>query len=248
MDATSPIPPGPIDVHCHLLIDVDDGCQTPAQALGGIARMRRRGFVGSVCTPHLFPVLFADNTPANVARWVDDLRRRVDQAGIDYALWPGGELRIADDNIEWMRTHGVPTLGDGRSVLFDHWNGHWPSAGDALCAWLLGEGYTPILAHPERMPLDDAALGRLLDRLQAMGVLLQGNFNSFSGGEGEAAAVWARRLLREGRYFLLASDLHDPDHTEGRFEGLAIAQVEAGPEVVAELIETNPRQVLGLIE
>jgi hypothetical protein len=79
-----------------------------------------------------------------------------------------------------------------------------------------------------------------------MSVRLQGNLNCFSGGEGPAAAALARRLLREGRYFVLGSDLHDPKRSEGRFEGLAMATIEAGPEKVEELIVTTPRKILGL--
>ena len=245
MDAITELLDGPIDMHCHLIPGVDDGCQTVRQSLDCIRQMQRRGYVGSVCTPHVFPRLFPDNTPTDIARFTAELQREVDEAGIDYRLWPGGELRIDETPIAWMAEHGVPTLGGSRYVLCDQWSDDWLEKSDALCRHLIDRGYTPILAHPERMPLDDATLGKLLDRLGSMGVLLQGNLNCFAGGEGPAAAVWARRLLREGRYFLLASDLHDPGKADGRFEGLAIAEIEAGPEKLAEMIVTNPRKILG---
>ncbi len=245
--ADPPETPGPIDVHSHLIPGVDDGCDSVKDMLGCIEQLMQRGFTGSVCTPHVFPAMFPETTPANVRDWVAALQEDVDAAGLDYQLWPGGEVRIISGMIDWMAEHGVPTLGDSRYVLMDTWGDAWPDEGDELCEHLVTQGYTPILAHPERMPISDDVLADLLDRLNAMGVLLQGNFNSFSGAEGPSAATWAARLMREGRYFLLASDVHHPHDMETRFEGLALAEIEAGPEQLADMIVANPRKVLGLV-
>ena len=94
------------------------------------------------------------------------------------------------------------------------------------------------------MGFQDAELSRILDALQQMGVRLQGNFNSLSGGEGPAAEEWARRLLREDRYYLMASDMHHPGSLEGRFNGLRWLEEELGPAKTSQILEERPQALL----
>lgn len=228
------IPRGRIDLHSHLLPGIDDGCVDVAESAACVEQLIGRGFVGSVCTPHMWPTQFPDITPANVARWVDGLREELRRRSLDYTLWTGGELRIDPMIIDWMQTHGVPTLGDSRYVLVDHWGPLWPLQADELFDYLAAEGYRPILAHPERLGYDEQGMGEVLEDMAGRDVLLQGNFASLSGGEGPDAATWGRRLLREGAYDLLAMDMHRYDMLPPRFEGLAVAAMDLGDQVLDE--------------
>lgn len=237
---------GRIDLHSHLLPGIDDGCRSLDDSLECVRQLREQGYIGSVCTPHVFLTLFPDNTPENIARGVEMLRGELAAAGIDYHLWPGGELRIAPQTIEWLESVGVPTLGESRAVLFDFWGQDWPPYADFLCDWLLERGYQPILAHPERMGLPLPLLTPLLDDLQSRGVLLQGNLNSISGGEGPQARQIALELLKDGRYHLIASDMHRPNKLAGRFAGLQMLEEQIGSEQVREYLELRPRRLLGL--
>ena len=235
---------GRIDLHCHLLPGIDDGCQTLAQSLECVARWMAAGFVGSVCTPHVGPNWYQGNTPDNIARWVPEFRRQLAEAGLAYHIWDGGEVRISAETMEWFSYWGLPTLGPGRCVLLDYWGHHWPDFAGDTCRFLLDNGYQPILAHPERMGLADGELNAVLDDLQSSGVWLQGNLNSLSGGEGETAQRRARKLLRDDRYFVLATDTHAPSSLPGRLDGLAKISAEFGDERIATLLEERPREVL----
>ena len=94
------------------------------------------------------------------------------------------------------------------------------------------------------MGLEPDELDELLNSLQERGVLLQGNLNSLSGGEGPFAQMLADRLLAEGRYFLLASDTHGPDSVPGRIAGLASVRQRCGEEAVRMLLEQRPREIM----
>ena len=89
-------------------------------------------------------------------------------------------------------------------------------------------GYRPLLAHPERMPLDEATFRTAIEQTLATGAVLQGNLHSLAGGEGDTAAARSRTLLAEGRYHVLASDTHRPAQVPGRAAGLAVAAEIAG--------------------
>jgi protein-tyrosine phosphatase len=240
----SPPTTGRIDLHSHLLPGLDDGCRSLSEAIECVAALKQRRFVATVCTPHMFPEMFPDNTPHRVHEDVARLREQFAEHRVNYLIIPGGELRLSGDALEWVQDHGVPTIGESHYVLTDHWGDHWPDHADALLQWLIDQGYRPILAHPERMDFDDQLLQDVLAHLNAMGVLVQGNFNSLSGGEGRQAARRSLRLLREDNYHLLAMDMHRPDSLPGRFEGLARAEIEVGPDYLEELVTTRPRRIL----
>ncbi|MCC7203924.1 MAG: hypothetical protein IT441_02505 [Phycisphaeraceae bacterium] len=244
--ATLP-PTGRIDIHAHLIPGVDDGCQTIEESLACVRLLKQNGYVGTICTPHMAWVDdLPECTPAHVAEWVSQLRRQLKEHGENYAIWPGGELRLFDGVIDWLKQHGVPTLAGSRCVLTDMWETRWPTYAIPAFRWLLDQGYQPILAHPERLNCPEELPARLVE-VQAMGVWLQGNANCFTGAEGYHADIFVRQFLAEGRYRLLGLDMHRPDTLPSRFDGLDIAQRESGPKLVNVLTITAPRRdIFGL--
>lgn len=235
--------PGLIDLHSHLLPGIDDGCRSIEESVECIDRLILAGYVGTICTPHIWGPGYPDNTPANIARWTADLRRELDLRKLDYRLWPGGELRIFEGVVEWMQEHGVPTLAGSRCVLFDFWGDRWPQWAQPAIRWLIDHHYQPVLAHPERMRLahdsDD-----FIRELQRAGVWLQGNFASITGHEGDHARRIFRQYLAEGRYKFLAMDMHGPETLDPRFDGLATVATDFGDDLVFDLCDRKIRQLI----
>lgn len=240
---SAPRSPGRIDLHSHLLPGIDDGCASLAESLESIRVLKQYGYVGSVCTPHCWPMQYPHITPSHIKAWRDALKQEVDRAGLDYALWTGGELRVYPGAIEWMRTHGVPTLGDSMYVLCDFWEPRWQRWIDECFDWLMDQGYTPILAHPERSPTK-VGYDEQLDELAARGVLLQGNLRCFTGEEGFYPDQNVRRYMDENRYTLLALDMHRPDTLQGRLDGIALAAEAYGADRVEAMLDDAVRRVL----
>ncbi len=238
-------PPGRIDVHSHLLPGLDDGCQTLDESISCVRRLIDRGFVATICTPHMWAHLPA-NTPDHVAALTAQLQSHISAAGLDYRVYPGGELGLRDGAIAWMQQHGVPTLAGSRCVLTDFWADQWPDMVDETLQWLLDQGYQPILAHPERIPCHES-LDERLRSLEDRGVWLQGNVRCYTGEEGYLPDLFIRQFLAEDRYRLLALDMHGPDSLPGRFDGLDLIARDMGPQVIEQLMVNAPRRdVLGL--
>lgn len=234
---------GRIDIHCHLLYGIDDGCQSFAETLECIERLKRAGYVGSICTPHVWPTNYPDNTPTNIDRGVASLNEELRAAGVDYQLWSGGEVRIAKESVTWMKAHGVPTLADSRCVLLDIWEAKWPRWFDKTVDWLMEEGYQPILAHPERSQCT-ATNPKKLIAMADRGVWLQGNFRAMTGEDGYQADRMVRELLQNGAYKLMALDLHSPICLESRLDGLQLVAMEFGDEAVEALTVRNVRELV----
>lgn len=237
------IPPGRIDIHSHLLPGIDDGCETLDESLDSIRRLKDFGYVGTICTPHCWPNNFPHITPAHIQVWTESLQQEIDSAGLDYRLWTGGELRIYPGAIQWMQANGVPTLAESNYVLCDFWEPNWQDWIDETIDWLLEQGYRPILAHPERSPTHDDYDAHL-DRIVGKGVLLQGNLRCFTGEEGHYPDQAVRQYMNEGRYALLALDMHRPNALQGRLDGIAIASEEFGENTINAMIDSEVRRLL----
>jgi protein-tyrosine phosphatase len=192
----------------------------------------------------VWPELYPANTAAAIRAWVEELREVLRQADVEYELWPGGEVRIAPRISGWLDSHGVPTLGSSRAVLVDYWGRDWPTFADELLDWLLERGYQPILAHPERMGLDDAELTRVAESLARRGVWLQGNLRSLAGGEGRQARRQLETLLQRDAVYALATDTHNPEDIDGRLAGIDVLLKLHGPDAATRLLATRSGEIL----
>ena len=238
---------GRIDVHSHLIPGVDDGCRGLGETLRCVERLIAAGYVGSLCTPHIWPLSFPDNSPGRVRELTAALQDDLTKHGLDFQLWPGGELRLWPDVIPYLEDFGVPTLADSRHVLMDFWEGHWAPYVDDAFEWFLERDYIPVLAHPERIGIADIEeLADRLDRAAERGVLLQGNAAPITGHDGPHAQGRIRRFFGEGRYSLIGLDLHRPDTLEPRLRGLGVLGDLFTREAIDALTVDAPRHLLGV--
>jgi len=241
-DGTSgPPPTGRIDIHSHLLPSVDDGCFDFEESLACVRKLQEAGFVGSICTPHFNPTDLICNNIEHIRTLTEMLDEELRDAGVEYRIWPGGELRLYDGVVDALKRGGVPTLADSRCVLVDFWVKKWPRWVVPAFEWMLEQGYQPILAHPERLACAkglDVRLGELTE----LGVWLQGNFRPMTGQDGSEANRWVRRLLSEGRYRFMALDMHRPDSLDSRLDGMQLVEAEFGESVLDRLTVDAPRK------
>lgn len=234
---------GWVDIHSHLLPGVDDGCRTFEESLECVRRLKKAGFIGSICTPHFLPDQPDCPRLEQIARWTSELQARLDQVGVGYRLWPGAEVRLFDGMESWLEVNRPPTLAGSRCVLVDFWEDGWPAWVNRSLDHLLRLGYQPILAHPERLKCVEA-VEQIVDELAEMGVWFQGNFRCFTGEEGQAAGQWVRRLLQQDRYHFLALDMHRPNQLAGRLVGMKIVEEEFGRDALLALTSDAPHDLV----
>jgi protein-tyrosine phosphatase len=239
---------GRIDVHSHLLPGIDDGCSNDQESIEAARALVDAGYTHTFCTPHVWPS-FPKNNIAGIRAAVAALQMQLNRADVPLKVIGGGELNLLQ---LWPQLKSIPdseivTYGlNSRYVLFDFWMEYYADCKaplEAAAEHLLSRGYKPILAHPERigaLQRDQTAITRLTD----LGVLLQ--LNSWCLGESASAitAEIATRLLKEGQYFLIGTDLHKPSGVEMRIAGIELARNIAGTELIDQLTIHNPRLLM----
>jgi protein-tyrosine phosphatase len=195
-----------IDLHAHILPDIDDGPPTLDSALEMARTAVAAGTRAMATTSHVgyhYTV-----TPEDIVRARAALAERLAAEGIELELLAGGE--VAPDRLPALDDDALRAvaLGGGPYVLFEC--PFSPVAGmEMMVADLQARGFGVLLAHPERSPSFQRDLG-LLTRLVERGALAQITTGSLAGGFGEHVRRAALTMLQAGVVHVLASDSHDP--------------------------------------
>lgn len=234
---------GYVDLHCHLLWGVDDGCETPDETLAAARLLVGFGFSDVAPSPHALPEL-----PSGDAERCD--RRRADVAellareGVRLALHPNAENRLDDAFMARAEGPGRRGIGaSGRWVLVEApFQADLPALPE-LVSRLRSLGVLPLLAHPERCA-ELQRRGRAEEAVR-LGAALQLNVGALAGLYGKKAQTVAERLLGEGLYAVAGTDLHGPHRApEWLDDALEALEKRAGLPEVERLFAVNPRRVL----
>ena len=232
---------GRIDIHSHLLPNLDDGCQSVDDALACARRLVGAGYTHSFCTPHVWTNL-PNNNVAKIPLAVRNLQLALDAAAIPLTLLPGGENNFTELRGPWEADLVTVNLAN-RYVLADIWVDALPDYFFEQVKRLQDRGLTVILAHPERMRAVQDKPG-LADDFNKLGLLLQGNLQCLGDPLHTHTRRTAERFLLEGRYTFLASDLHNSKSLGIRLQGLKNAIELAGDAVVDRLTIENPQMLM----
>ncbi len=210
-----------LDLHCHILPEIDDGAASLDEALSMARFCVRDGITHITATPHChrhLRMLRADILP-HVARFNDELRR----AEIALTVLPGAEIQVFDSAV-YRRDFEAGLychLGDGRAftLLEFSWDGRrYPSDAAELVQWLREQGMRPIIAHPERHDFFRAEPVRLRALTDA-GAWLQVTVDSLLGNHGGAPQTAGEQMLCDYPEAVLATDAHNLKRCSGLSAG-----------------------------
>lgn len=195
-----------IDIHCHLLPAVDDGPGTVEQTIEMARRAVEEGVTAIVVTPHAFHPQF-ETEDLNVQEAAATLQNVLHQEGIKLDIYPGQEIRVFGDLVQALEDGEALSLAGSRYVLVEFPSDTVPAYAEQLFFRLQTEGYTPVIAHPERNKELATNPKRLMDFVSS-GALSQVTTSSLTGEFGQNVKEIAFVFLRNGLSQLVASDAH----------------------------------------
>ncbi len=232
-----------IDVHCHIIPEIDDGSKSVTQTFKMAEAASKLGYKGIFATPHY--IKDSHETSSNdIKNSVDVLNKQFLEKGIDIKLYCGNEVYFCTDVLNLIESQKVCTLGNSKYVLIE-----FPMNGTALNMEnvifnILRVGYVPVIAHPERYEFVHKDIKKLLPFIEE-GALLQINVASIVGFYGECAKKTVKKLLKYDMVHLIGTDSHDPSSVYDVYEKSMkkIKKVVKDDKLENILIE-NPRSIV----
>ena len=205
-----------VDMHSHLLPGLDDGAETIEHSLELLQALRALGYRKLVMTPHIMGD-FYKNTPEGIRAALQLLREAAAGAGLgDVELECAAEYYL-DEFLGRKLADGTEMLtfgGDKRYLLFETSYMNEPLNLFDIIFELKAQGYTPVLAHPERYTYFYGRFAEIERLRRDYGVLLQVNLNSLAGYYSPAAKKVAEQLIDGGLVDFVGTDTHHLRHTD----------------------------------
>jgi len=183
---------------------IDDGAQSPREALEMAQLAWKDGITQIVASPHDtgWGGGWQSTTEA-----VQTLQEEIDHHKIALQVLPGLEIRIDLDTPQKAREGHLLALNGSRYLLIELPFTHYPPYTDHVILELQVAGFVPILAHPERYSYLKARPMRL-SALVERGVLVQVTTSSILGEFGASVRDFSRFLLEHKLAHVIASDAH----------------------------------------
>jgi protein-tyrosine phosphatase len=192
---------GLVDVHCHILPELDDGALSLRDSVA-MARQAQSDGIAVVCaTPHI-----RDDHDVHVAELparLVALERELARQGVGVRVVLGGEVgQHAAEELAEHELRRLSLAGNGW-VLLEPAPGPLSVELERLVERLAAAGMRTIVAHPERHA--GADLQERLLELVARGCLIQWTADFIEQGTG---GDFVLGLARDGLVHLLGSDAH----------------------------------------
>jgi protein-tyrosine phosphatase len=197
-----------LDIHSHILPQVDDGSQSMQMTHGMFIEANRAGIDTIIATPHFRSI---EINREKILQAFTQVQKDAYKYGIKMQL--GFEVHISmlahlemSTIIEWCIQGTNVILLEFPAIVR-------PAKWDITVCDLVQNGYKPIIVHPERCVYIQQSLEMAIE-LKRYGCELQvdamslGKSLLFSNPEGRTA----EKLIRKGIVDYIASDAHRPEH------------------------------------
>jgi len=211
-----------IDIHAHILNNLDDGPENLKGARRLVSLLHSEGVEMVIATPHLIPERYPEVTKSTVRRRIRELEGII-------PIYEGYELHanyLPEDLDEY-------TLAGSNYILIE-FSPFTPSSSIPLILRSIkNRGFIPIIAHTERYSLEIGTL----KRFKKSGALLQFNAESIIN-----MGTILYKLIKLEIIDFIASDIH-PGRKAGLRDAYTIVK-DYSEELANRLFYLNPYRVI----
>lgn len=196
-----------IDIHNHILVNLDDGPESENDMISLLKQANSQGIKGIVATPHHLHPKYRNNDARKVMRGLKKLQNDKEVKKLNMQLYPGQEVRLSDEIIDGLKNGSVIGLNHSKYILIELPSSTVPSYTKRLFFEIQQLGFIPVIAHPER----NKAIAKnpmLLYELVQNGALSQLTAGALLGGFGKKVRKLSLQLLDCHLAHAVASDAH----------------------------------------
>jgi len=250
-----------IDLHAHILPQLDDGAETLDESIEMCRRSYQDGIRTMVATPHILEGIYPNRRSTILAKVQelneaikkfrvgiqnpDPMTQRLNDPLTEFKILPGADVHFSLDMLQLCENGEIVTVNDKGQYLmveFD-FQGIPYHAEDVLFQLMTG-GIIPIITHPER----NFEIGKRPQRygeMIRMGCLGQVTAMSLTGGFGAGVKRIAEKLLKNRLVHIIASDTHSVTERPPILSlGVREAEKIVGKEEARKMVTEYPQAIL----
>ncbi len=236
-----------VDIHCHLLPNVDDGPKSWDESVEMARIASGDGIKVSITTPHWIQGTNWEPETDRIRELVAELNTRLEQNSIPLKVLPGMEIGITANLPELLANGDIITLGEGKYLLLEIPHYTLPYGLEDIIFSLESQGTKVVLAHPERNREFQNYPSRIL-QLTRLGALVQVTAGSLEGLHGRSAKKCAMQLAKLDALHIVASDAHSTTNRPPIVsKGLRSLEDIMGAEYV-QGVQSNMNQIVEGVE
>ena len=235
---------GMIDLHTHILPEIDDGAIDLYDSLEMARIAVESGTTAMVVTPHCnIPGMFENHFGEEYIEVFQMLDKALEESAIPLKIYPGMEVFITPDVPELLSKGKLLTINKSRYILVEFAFDEDVSYVQRMLKKIKELGLRPIIAHPERYIFVQEDL-QMVYRWRKQGYLIQLNKGSLMGRFGRRAEYAAHSILRHNLVSVIASDAHGVFQRTPYMKDVYEELLEEYPEkYLWVLFEENPRRI-----
>jgi len=262
-----------IDLHAHILPQLDDGPKTLAESVEMCRRSYQDGIRTIVATPHILDGVYPNHRPTILAK-VQELNEEIKKCGVHssafgvknsdsgmscslnselrthhselpFVVLPGADVHFSSDMLRLCENGGIVTVNNkGCYLMLEFDHKGIPYRAEDVLFRLMARGIVPIITHPER----NLEIGRRPQRYGEMirrGCLGQLTAMSLTGEFGPGVKQAAEKLLKNRLVHIIASDAHSLTRRPPILS-LAVSEAEkiVGKEEARRMVTDYPQAVI----
>ena len=230
-----------IDIHSHIMPDVDDGARSLEEAVEMAEIAIADGIRQMVSTSHMFNGLSHNPEPSEILERVAKLQESI---GNKLKILPGNEVHMSPGIVDHVVNNRVSKINQKNYMLVEFPQLTIPVGAAEVLHKLQLHGVCPIIVHPERN-VQIQNNPDVVAEFLAHGSLIQVTAMSITGEFGRAAKKCVDTLLRHNCVQFIATDVHRakqrrPILSRGREAAAAIV----GEDKAHRLVSENPLAVI----
>lgn len=198
-----------IDIHSHIIPNVDDGAKSIDESLKMLEDEIKMGVTDVICTPHYRRHMFTTGANEVYLSFLN-LKEEIEKRNLNINVYLGQEIYIHSlqgfkKTLEMLDNKGIYTFENTKYILIEF--SYTEEIDIAEAAYMaIMRGYKPIIAHIERYQYINS-LARVQEIID-VGALIQVNASSIIGKDGAKAKKFIKNLIKNDMVSFVSSDIH----------------------------------------
>ena len=232
-----------IDIHCHILPNVDDGSESLEESIEMAKIAESEGITKIVNTSHChFDFKYKKGNELKLE--LEKFNQVLKEENINIEVLLGNELYYTSDLIERFDELDFFSMNNSKYILMEFSPINFPKNIEDVIYEIKIRGYIPIIAHAERYKQVQEDVNIVLDCIKE-GALIQVNASSILGKNGEKAEDTSKKLLDNNMVHFVATDAHSSNRRRPLIkDSYNYILRNYGKEVSEKLFIENPTAVI----